>query len=237
VGGHIQARIHLLGFLQRLHPLGRIAVGHRREDAIREDLAHEQDLFARQMYLAFKDVLGISQKENRLAVARGYAALAEYRGTLRNRAKEVLEKLRLSDGVGVVLLGRPYHNDPGIMHGIASRIHKRGYPVFTVGSLPTDGAMEVSDVWKNSFSENTNLKLWAAKFVAGNPNLAAVDVSSFKCGLDSPIYSVVEKIIEAAGRPYFRFWEIDENESGGAVALRVETLDYLLRVYGERLRK
>jgi predicted nucleotide-binding protein (sugar kinase/HSP70/actin superfamily) len=65
--------------------------------------------------------------------------------------------------------------------------------------------MSIDDVWKNSYSENTSRKVWAAKYVARHPNLVALELSSFKCGHDAPIYSVVEEIVEHSGTPYFCF--------------------------------
>jgi len=65
--------------------------------------------------------------------------------------------------------------------------------------------------------------------VARHPNLAGIDFSSFKCGLDSPIYHVIEGILEAAGTPYFAFHDLDENRPVGSIRLRVETIDYFLR--------
>ncbi len=56
--------------------------------------------------------------------------------------------------------------------------------------------MDITDVWKNSYSENTSQKVWAAKYVARHPNLVALELSSFKCGHDAPIYTVVEETVE-----------------------------------------
>jgi predicted nucleotide-binding protein (sugar kinase/HSP70/actin superfamily) len=47
--------------------------------------------------------------------------------------------------------------------------------------------------------------VWAAKFTARHPNLLALEISSFKCGHDAPIYSVVEGVVEQSGIPYFCF--------------------------------
>ena len=49
--------------------------------------------------------------------------------------------------------------------------------------------MDISDAWKNSYSENTSQKVWAAKYTARHPNLVALELSSFKCGHDAPIYT------------------------------------------------
>src|SRR5205085_8706766 len=93
--------------------------------------------------------------------------------------------------------------------------------------------LEIQDVWKNSYSVSTNHKVWAAKFTARHPNLVALEMSSFKCGHDAPIYGVIEGIIERSGTPYFCFKDLDENKPAGSIRIRVETIDYFLRRYRE----
>jgi predicted nucleotide-binding protein (sugar kinase/HSP70/actin superfamily) len=93
--------------------------------------------------------------------------------------------------------------------------------------------LDISDVWKNRYSTSTNHKIWAAKFTARHPNLVALEVSSFKCGHDAPIYGVIEGIIEQSGTPYFSFKDLDENKPSGSIRIRVETIDYFLRRYRE----
>ena len=210
------------------------------------------DLFERQMYTAFQNILGLSPEEKARALEQGYRALDHFNNvTQRGAAREVLEQLEREDRLGVVLLGRPYHNDPGVNHEILEEFQKIGYPVFTQDSLPLDDdiiwrlfgdevrageiphPMAITDVWKNSYSENTSRKVWAAKYVARHPNLIALELSSFKCGHDAPIYTVVEEIIEHSGTPYFCFKDIDENKPTGSIKIRIETIGYFLKRYRE----
>ncbi len=152
---------------------------------------------------------------------------------MRRKAREELDRLEREGEVGIVLLGRPYHHDPGINQGIPEELQKRGYTIFSQSTLPLDEdllqalfgdevaegvithPLDISDVWKHTFSASSANKLWAAKFMARHPNLMAVELSNFKCGHDAPIYSTVEKIIEYSGTPYFAFKDIDENKPTG----------------------
>jgi predicted nucleotide-binding protein (sugar kinase/HSP70/actin superfamily) len=172
---------------------------------------------------------------------------------MRKRAREVLERLEATDQIGVVVLARPYHNDPGVNHEICEELQKLGYPIFWQDGLPIDrdildkvfgedvrnGAykspLSIEDAWKNSYSENTSRKVWAAKFAARHPNLVALELSSFKCGHDAPIYATIEEIIEKSGTPYFCFKDIDENKPTGAIRIRIETIAYFLKRYRERM--
>jgi predicted nucleotide-binding protein (sugar kinase/HSP70/actin superfamily) len=65
----------------------------------------------------------------------------------------------------------------------------------------------------------------------------ALEMSSFKCGHDAPIYGVIEGIIEKSGTPYFCFKDLDENKPSGSIRIRVETIDYFLRRYREDVIK
>src|SRR5215469_10124701 len=212
----------------------------------------EPRLLEKQLYETFKDILGLTPEENHLAVEEGYKALDTFTNvTLRGAAREVLNRLEREDRLGIVMLGRPYHNDPGINHEILEEFQKSGYPIFTLDSLPIDDdilwrlfgdedkagiikhPMDITDVWKNSYSENTSQKVWAAKYTARHPNLVALELSSFKCGHDAPIYTVVEETVTKSGTPYFSFKDIDENKPSGSIKIRVETISYFLKRYRE----
>jgi activator of 2-hydroxyglutaryl-CoA dehydratase/predicted nucleotide-binding protein (sugar kinase/HSP70/actin superfamily) len=209
-------------------------------------------LLEKQMYLSFRDILGLTQEENHRAIEEGYKALDTfYNVTLRGQGREVLNQLEAEDRLGVALLARPYHNDPGLNHEILEEFQKLGYPVFTMDSLPLDDdilwrlfgedvragviahPLDIRDAWKNAYSENTSRKVWAAKYTARHPNLVALELSSFKCGHDAPIYTVVEEIVQNSGTPYFCFKDIDENKPTGSIKIRVETIAYFLRRYRE----
>ncbi|MGA2075129.1 MAG: BadF/BadG/BcrA/BcrD ATPase family protein [Terriglobia bacterium] len=210
------------------------------------------ELLAKQLYDQFVDILGVSWEENLRAVQAGLKAQEEFMNKiLRAQGREVLKKLEAEDRIGIVLLGRPYHNDPGINHEILEEFQKIGYPVLTLQTLPIDediitplfeedvkaglikDPMDISDAWKNSYSENTSQKIWAAKYTARHPNLVALELSSFKCGHDAPIYTAVEETVTKSGTPYFSFKDIDENKPTGSIKIRVETISYFLKRYRE----
>src|SRR5579871_867815 len=99
----------------------------------------DEQLFERQMYETFKDILGLSPEENNRATQAGMKAMNEFtNGIMRKQGAEVLRKLEAEDGLGIVLLARPYHNDPGLNHDILEEFQKLGYPVLTLNSLPID---------------------------------------------------------------------------------------------------
>jgi len=215
----------------------------------------DRPLLCKQLFDAWGPLFALSREENERAVEVAFRDLFAYEADIQRRAREVLDQLEREKRVGIVVLARPYHHDPGLNHEILEEFQKLGYPVFSQSTLPMDpdllerlfgdevrsGAirdpLEIQDVWKNSYSANTNQKVWAAKFTARHPNLVALELSSFKCGHDAPIYSAVEGIIEKSGTPYFSFKDIDENKPSGSIRIRVETIHYFLKRYIEDMQK
>jgi len=216
---------------------------------------HDPKMFGLQMFQAWAPILGVSEDENERAVEVAYKAQEDFDRSMRRGSREVLDALERENRLGIVMLGRIYHHDPGLNHEIMEEFQKLGYPVFSQSFLPNDEdlldrlfgeevrsgaithALDIRDVWKNAYSASTNQKIWAAKFTARHPNLVALEISNFKCGHDAPIYSVIESIIENSGTPYFSFKDLDENKPTGSIKIRVETIDYFLKRYQEDLLK
>ncbi|MFQ5491514.1 MAG: BadF/BadG/BcrA/BcrD ATPase family protein [Phycisphaerae bacterium] len=213
----------------------------------------EPGLAARQLMEDWQDELGLSLAETQRAVHQGLQAMEAFYDKLRRQSREIIDQLEAEHRLGVVLLARPYHNDPGVNHEICEELQKLGYPVLWQDTLPIDDdilerifgdevargdfadPLSIEDVWKNSYSENTSRKVWAAKYTARHPNLIALELSSFKCGHDAPIYTVIEEIIERSGTPYFCFKDVDENKPTGSIKIRIETIAYFLKRYRERM--
>jgi predicted nucleotide-binding protein (sugar kinase/HSP70/actin superfamily)/activator of 2-hydroxyglutaryl-CoA dehydratase len=215
----------------------------------------DKKLFTLQMFQTWQPLLGLSEEENERAIEAGFKAFEEFDQGQRRRSREMLDTLERENRLGIVMLGRVYHHDPGLNHEIMEEFQKLGYPVFSQSTLPMDEdllerffgeevrsgtvahALDIRDVWKNAYSGSTNIKIWAAKFTARHPNLVALEISNFKCGHDAPIYTVIEDIIEKSGTPYFSFKDLDENKPTGSIKIRVETIDYFLKRYREDLLK
>lgn len=213
------------------------------------DLA-EWDVFERQLYKSLHPLFRITRGENRRAMNTALHLWESSLKDMQARAEEAIFDLERNSGIGIVLLGRPYHNDPGVNHGILDALNRRGYPLITIESLPrtgelverifeqeiqTEHPLDIRDLWTKCYCENTSLKIWAAKFVSRHPNLCALDLSSFRCGHDAPLYSLLDDLFSQSASPYFTFHEIDENRPESSIRLRVESIHYFLQRYREEL--
>jgi predicted CoA-substrate-specific enzyme activase len=96
----------------------------------------DKRLFEQQMFECWGPVLGLSAEENHRAVIAGYETLASYEQEIRGQSRTTLDMLEQENRLGIVMLGRPYHHDPGLNHGILDEFQKLGYPVFSQNTLP-----------------------------------------------------------------------------------------------------
>lgn len=201
---------------------------------------NEPGLLCQQLFDCWGDRLRITRDENDFAVEQAWKALQQFNNDMEQRGRTVLDHLEQSGRIGILLLGRPYHHDPGINHEITEEFQALGYPVLSIRSIPkdrtwlnqwfTDAPLEVGDVWPENYSVNSAQKVWAAKFAARHPNIAVLDLSSFKCGNDAPVYGLVDSIVGTAGAPYAALHDIDANRPAGSIKIRVAT-------YAETLRR
>ena len=179
----------------------------------------------------------------RLGVTRDEADFA-HEEAMRALERCTDEQVEAEDRIALLVLGRPYHSDPGLNHGIPEEFQALGYPVLSVRSLPRDekflarffqedlekgrSPLDINDVWPENYSTNSAERVWAAKFAARHPNIAILDLSSFKCGHDAPTYGIVDGIVSASGVPHAALHDLDANRPGGSIKIRVKTYHHTL---------
>jgi hypothetical protein len=102
---------------------------------------------------------------------------------------------------------------------------------FNEGENPLD----INDVWPENYSANSAQKVWGVKYAARHPNIALLDLSSFKCGHDAPTYGLVDSIVNAGQVPYAAQHDLDANKPGGSIKIRVKTYSHSLKLHTEAL--
>jgi predicted nucleotide-binding protein (sugar kinase/HSP70/actin superfamily) len=207
----------------------------------------EPTLLKRDMFEAFERVLGITEDESDFAVKQGLAALDRFDLDIQEKGKAILDQVEYDNKVAILVLGRPYHNDPGLHHGIPDEFQVLGYPILSIRSIPKDpewlrrfygpeeDVLSVGDVWPENYSANSAQKVWAAKFASRHPNVAILDLSSFKCGHDAPTYGIIDSIVAKSGVPSSSLHDIDANKPGGSIKIRVKTYAHSLKLREELL--
>jgi activator of 2-hydroxyglutaryl-CoA dehydratase/predicted nucleotide-binding protein (sugar kinase/HSP70/actin superfamily) len=211
----------------------------------------EMTLTARRMYETWGPRLGITEDESDHAHREATRALEQFDRDLQDKGRAILETVEAENRVAILMVARPYHSDPGLNHGIPEEFQVLGYPILSVRSIPRDleylsryfkdevakgvHPLNINDVWPENYSANSAQKVWAVKFAARHPNVVLLDLSSFKCGHDSPTYGIVDSIVTASATPYAALHDIDANKPGGSIKIRVKTYAHSLKLHEEAL--
>jgi activator of 2-hydroxyglutaryl-CoA dehydratase/predicted nucleotide-binding protein (sugar kinase/HSP70/actin superfamily) len=206
-----------------------------------------------QMFQEWGPLLGITEDESDFAIEQAFAAVDAFEVEMQRKGREIIDEVVSENRVALLMLGRPYHNDPGLNHSVLEEFQALGYPILSMRSIPKDEAylrpyfaddlakghiespLDVTDVWPENYSTNSVQKVWAAKFASRHANVAVLDLSSFKCGHDAPTYGLIDSVIGAAGKAYSALHDIDANKPSGSIKIRVKTYAYTLMLLREKL--
>ncbi|MFW5920500.1 MAG: acyl-CoA dehydratase activase-related protein, partial [Polyangiales bacterium] len=205
------------------------------------------------LFRVFGERLGLTRDESDFAADQGFAALEAFDRDIQEKGKAILEQVEMDDQVAILVIGRPYHQDPGLHHGIPDEFQVLGYPILSIRSIPKDpewlarffeddlkkgligSPLSINDVWPENYSANSAQKVWAAKFASRHPNVVLLDLSSFKCGHDAPTYGIIDRIVERSAVPCSALHDLDANKPGGSIKIRVKTYAHSLQLYREKL--
>ena len=164
----------------------------------------------------------ISAREISDAVDKAEIELENYRRDVKNFGESVLARIKQTGEQAILLVGRPYHVDPEINHGISEMIQSYNLPIISedaIYHLPLK-SKEISVV--NQWSYHARL-YHAAHFAAENPNVTLIQLSSFGCGLDALTTEQVKEILESHGKIYTMI-KLDEVSNLGAARIRLRSL-------------
>ena len=156
------------------------------------------------------------------AVNYAYEVDAQFHKDIQIAGEEALKWVEENGGHGIVLAGRPYHNDPEINHALPELISSFGFAVFTEDSLAhlvkPDRPIRVVDQWMY------HSRLYrTAKLVTLRNDLDLIQLNSFGCGLDALTTDQVQEILEGSGKIY-TVLKIDEVSNLGAARIRIRSL-------------
>ena len=197
------------------------------------DILRERDIKFLQPFLPVDDMKklakrlaeefpSIDRKEIDQAVGAAHDELEHYRRDVEQYGEKILERIKKTGEHAILLIGRPYHIDPEINHGIPEMIQSYRLPIITedaVYHLPVK-APRLSVV--NQWSYHARL-YHAAQVAAENPQLTLIQLSSFGCGLDALTTEQTKEILETHDRIYTMI-KLDEVSNLGSARIRLRSL-------------
>ena len=164
----------------------------------------------------------ISRREIDEAVDAAWEADIAFKDEMHRMGDRTLAWMEENDAHGIVIAGRPYHNDPEINHAIPELVNSFGFAVLTEDSvahkMKPERPIRVVDQWMY------HSRLYrAARFVSTRNDLDLIQLNSFGCGLDALTTDQVQEIMEASGKIY-TVLKIDEVSNLGAARIRIRSL-------------
>ncbi|MBQ9955090.1 MAG: 2-hydroxyacyl-CoA dehydratase [Eggerthellaceae bacterium] len=156
------------------------------------------------------------------AVEAAWAEDEAFKRDMRRAGVETLAWMEKTGTHGIVLAGRPYHNDPEINHAIPELLNSFGLAVLTEDSIAHLAHMERPIRAVDQWMYHTRLYA-SAKVATQRKDLDLIQLNSFGCGLDAVTTDQVQEILEAAGKVY-TVLKIDEVSNLGAARIRVRSL-------------
>ena len=164
----------------------------------------------------------ITRTEINEAVNYAWQVDTDFKNAMHRKGDETLRWMEENHRRGIVIAGRPYHNDPEINHAIPELVNSFGFAVLTEDSVAhkmlPERPIRVVDQWMY------HSRLYrAARFVATRNDLDLIQTFSFGCGLDALTTDEVQEILEASGKIY-TVLKIDQVSNLGAARIRIRSL-------------
>ncbi|MEG0085581.1 MAG: acyl-CoA dehydratase activase [Niameybacter sp.] len=163
----------------------------------------------------------ISYKELKGAVDQAYVAQAMYKEAVLAEGKRAIDYARTHHKRIVALLGRPYHIDPEINHGIDSLLNNLGAVVLSEDALYSTTykpQVEVLNQW------TYQARLYSATYESlKQADMDVIQLVSFGCGTDAITSDEVAQILATKDRLYTQL-KIDETSNLGAAKIRIRSM-------------
>ena len=163
----------------------------------------------------------IKKKDIRRATEAAYRALDNYYAAIREQGRKAIAYADANALELAVIVGRPYHIDPEINHGLNQMIASYGMVIVTedaVWNLADKPDVHVLNQWTYHSRMYS-----AANYVVHKPNAQLIQLVSFGCGIDAITTDEIRSIIESGGKIYTQL-KIDEINNLGAAKIRIRSM-------------
>lgn len=150
-----------------------------------------------------------------------YRALDAYYAAVREQGRQAIAYADENGLELAVIVGRPYHIDPEINHGLNQMIASYGMVIVSedaVWNLAEEPEVHVLNQWTYHSRMYS-----AANYVVHKPNAQLIQLVSFGCGIDAITTDEIRSIVESGGKIYTQL-KIDEINNLGAAKIRIRSM-------------
>ena len=149
----------------------------------------------------------LKKKDIQRAADAAYQALDAYYAAIRKEGQKAIDYADANGLELAVIVGRPYHIDPEINHGLNQMIASYGMVIVSedaVWNLAEQPEVHVLNQWTYHSRMYS-----AANYVVHKPNAQLIQLVSFGCGIDAITTDEIRSIVESGGKIYTQL-KIDE---------------------------
>ncbi len=162
---------------------------------------------------------GVSGKDVERALQCAESAQAEFQRTIKEKGREILERVKGQGSRVIVIIGRAYNAfDSGVNLEIPKKLSYIDVLSIPMDMLPADNE-RLQDSWPNMYWGSGQKILKAARIIRNTPNLYAIYIGNFSCGPDSFILKYFKE--EMQEKPFLHI-EIDEHSADAGAVTRCE---------------
>jgi len=178
--------------------------------------------------------MGFSRKQGKEAALAGIESQRRFEADQAVLGQELLERLRRTDQLGVVLFARSYMSqDAGANLGIAEKLAQLGVVPIPLDFLPLK-SVNAKDYSDRPYWYYENKYIAGANITASAPQLYGLWLTNFGCGPNSFIIHIVEDIM--GGKPLGQL-EIDEHAAEAGIVTRLEAFVDTIRGFTQSAGK
>jgi predicted CoA-substrate-specific enzyme activase len=177
--------------------------------------------------------MGFSSKKGQAAAIAGLASQRKYQESLTQHGQRLLQQLRKSNQLGVVIFARSYmFQDSGANLGIAEKLAQLGVVPIPLDYLPLD-SINVKEYCDRPYWFYETKHIAGAAIAAKDPQLYGLILTNFGCGPNSFILNVVRDIM--GDKPLGQL-EIDEHAAEAGIVTRLEAFVDTITEYARSSR-
>ena len=178
--------------------------------------------FIKQAYRFFgKKYPALHKKQIAAAAEAAYQALDDYYAAIQEEGRKAIAYADKHGLQIAVVVGRPYHIDPEINHGLNQLISSYGMVV-----VSEDAVWQLAEAPKvrvlNQWTYHSRMYS-AANYVVHKENAQLIQLVSFGCGIDAITTDEIRSIVEAGDKIYTQL-KIDEINNLGAAKIRIRSM-------------
>ncbi|THB62978.1 MAG: activase, partial [Spirochaetaceae bacterium] len=159
----------------------------------------------------------------RKAIGQADGSMDLFHRMLQQRGSEVLQYLDENEIFGVVLGGRPYHNDHIVNHDLSGYFTRQGIPVLTIDALPDVHEEELDKVRMDAVVNFHVRMISGAMFAARHSRLEFVQIVSFGCGHDAILSDEIIDVMEKISSKTPLILKLDESDVVGPLNVRIKS--------------